>query len=136
MNFNTPSQVQFAPWYIAFLKRQSTKFKISKDLFNFKATAMKLAMPVTAKTIFSPIDSVSLLDKVILHELTHAARAGVSIDIRTDLTFFRKAYGWKECGRITEEPRLAGEFNSPQRNADSLALFALGHEKTISFVSM
>jgi hypothetical protein len=85
MRERMPCQIQIAPWYLKFERRKATKFQLSKDLLSVRANLAPMVLPVTAKFLFAPIDTMTLLDKVILHEFTHLPKAGLSIDVGFDL---------------------------------------------------
>ncbi|KAI4943119.1 hypothetical protein J4E86_010066 [Alternaria arbusti] len=92
------------------------------------------------RLITTILDAYSLLDKVLLHEMTHARGAfqewtkkGVVEGIKDVLTpnvilrpFNWAAYGWEGVGKLA---RKGGELNTPggpDNNADTIALFGSG----------
>lgn len=75
-------------------------------------------------TLLTPIDVESLLDKVILHELSHTSVAGGSLDVDGPSILTIK-YGWNRCRKLAQEGSDKLEREA-QVNADSIALFGSG----------
>jgi hypothetical protein len=122
-NPNKPSQVQICPWFINWMKSVDTKdFEDAK----MKAKIYQGVSSTLSKmhTLLTPIDVVSLLDKVILHELSHTRVAGESLDVDGPSILTVK-YGWNRCRKLAQEG--SGNFNrQSQVNADSIALLGSG----------
>jgi hypothetical protein len=78
------SKIQICPWFLR--KSRGFKFTNLVDLHQFGySTLSRLAIPIAARTIFTPIDSFLLTDKVIVHELTHTTQGYPStIDISNE----------------------------------------------------
>jgi hypothetical protein len=81
------SEIQICPWFL----RKARDFKF-RDLGDFKSLAFttlsRVAIPIVAWTMYRPIDLFLLVDKMIVHELTHTEQALYpTIDMRP------KAYG-------------------------------------------
>jgi hypothetical protein len=79
--------------------------------------------------VLSTTDLESILDKVILHEMTHTVVGGTSRDI-DEASFLKFRYRWKRCRNLAKEGH-ASRTRQGQQNADSTALaafvsFALG----------
>jgi hypothetical protein len=68
------TEIQICPWFL----RKARGFKF-KDLADFKSSAFtalsQVAIPVMALLKFRPIDMFVLVDKMIVHELTHTPQA-------------------------------------------------------------
>lgn len=68
------SEIQICPWFL----RQARGFRI-KDIQHIPSSVWgglsKVAIPVSAKLQYSPIDIFILADKTIVHELTHTSQA-------------------------------------------------------------
>lgn len=94
-----------------------------------------------AKTDETSLDAFSLLDKVLLHEMTHARGAYIEYkdgDIEAegliDVTSPERllgiwkwpAYGWKGATALARQGDDLGEYAAPDNNADTIALFASG----------
>jgi hypothetical protein len=76
------SEIQICPWFLTNVRGYQFK-----DLSSLPSTAYhllgKIAIPVAAKALYTPIDSFSLMDKTILHELTHTDQLmPVTVDIQ------------------------------------------------------
>jgi hypothetical protein len=92
------------------------------------------------KLIATFLDAFSLLDKVLLHEMTHARGAfegsykGEPIEGLKDvpspnglLSLFQwGAYGWKGAIQIARKGDDLGGKNAADNNADTIALFGSG----------
>lgn len=79
-----------------------------------------------AKThkLLTPIDVTSLLDKVILHELSHTRVGGEALDVDGP-SFTSVRYGWNRCRKLAQEGSDDRERQG-QVNADSIALCGSG----------
>jgi hypothetical protein len=71
---NKFSEIQICPWFL----RKARGFKL-KDLSDFKSSTFsalsQIAIPVVAALSYRPIDMFVLVDKMIVHELTHTLQA-------------------------------------------------------------
>jgi hypothetical protein len=92
-------------------------------------------------------DAFSLLDKVLLHEMTHARSAYVDIDeddqviqeglddVPNPAGFNRllpsiwkiPAYGWNAAMTLARQGQDLGGLKAPDNNADTIALFGSGN---------
>lgn len=79
---------------------------------------------VKMDTLLSPIDVLSNLDKVILHELTHTRNGGESKDV-DDSNLLTVRYAWKRCRKLAKEGPTQ-ITRQAQNNADSIALAGSG----------
>jgi hypothetical protein len=75
------SEIQICPWFLTNVRGYQLK-----DLSSLPTSAYhllsKIALPVAAKAVYTPIDSFSLMDKTILHELTHTDQSNpVTVDL-------------------------------------------------------
>ncbi|KAJ5464868.1 uncharacterized protein N7458_000554 [Penicillium daleae] len=114
-----PSQVQLCPWFLNWMKSKDTKSlrdAEAKGLF-WRAISKGLSK---AHTLLTPIDVISLLDKVVLHELTHTRVAGESLDVDGP-SFLTVRYGWNRCRKLAQEGS-DDRNRQAQVNADSIAL--------------
>jgi hypothetical protein len=88
------SEIQICPWFLA-----STRGYKIKDLSSIPGSAYyaisKAAVPIVAKVVYTPIDSFSLMDKTIVHELTHTDQ---SIPPTKDLDEDQGPYGKRTLG--------------------------------------
>ncbi|KAI4671726.1 uncharacterized protein J4E78_000222 [Alternaria triticimaculans] len=135
-----PAQIQLCSWFVDWIKQKEYKTaddvqkrtKIGRKMIN-RAASNRMTFGLG----LNQIDAYSLLDKVLLHEMTHARGAfqewtkkGVVEGIKDVLTpniFLRQfdwaAYGWEGVGKLA---RKGGELNTPggpDNNADTIALF-------------
>lgn len=73
------SQIQICPWFINYAKgkKYNTWTDVQKKTKIFKWSVPKLdgGWPLT------PVDSAALLEKVLLHELSHTNSAGQNVDV-------------------------------------------------------
>ena len=88
----------------------------------------------------SLVDAFSLLDKVLLHEMTHGRAAYTGdefmssqeglIDVSNPNFFLRwinwAAYGWNGAMQLARKGDNLGGKTAPDNNADTIALFASG----------
>ncbi|PKY00046.1 hypothetical protein P168DRAFT_285561 [Aspergillus campestris IBT 28561] len=116
---NTPSQLQLCPWFIEWMQGINIKnvHKVDKKSVFWKILSKGL---VKMKAVLTPMDVASLLDKVILHELTHTRNAGESDDVDGP-SFKTVKYTWKRCRELAREGPDDVQRES-QVNADSIAL--------------
>ncbi|OBT84547.1 hypothetical protein VE02_06807 [Pseudogymnoascus sp. 03VT05] len=129
-----PSQITLCPWFLSYV--QGLKFP-NCGTWRQKLVGL-LGRPIaqiSAKVWpFTPIDLLSLFDKVVVHELTHTRHGGKTFDSPVDVNagsgvaFSNVAYGWKNCRKIsTNLPDNGGpDYGKPMNNADSYGLFASG----------
>ncbi|KAF2687476.1 hypothetical protein K458DRAFT_386292 [Lentithecium fluviatile CBS 122367] len=115
------SKIQICPWYL----RNARGYKVMGliDLNQPFYTAMsKTVIPIAAKFVYTPIDAFVLMDKAIVHELTHTSHAHPStVDMKPD------PYGFKNAvGLVQNWQNKPDSDNNPQMNADSKALFVTG----------
>jgi hypothetical protein len=67
---NVYSEIQICPWFLTNVR--GYQFRDLPSLgSSFYHLLSKIALPGVAKTVYTPIDSFSLMDKTIVHELTH-----------------------------------------------------------------
>jgi hypothetical protein len=118
-----PSQVQICPWFINWMKSVDTKsLKDAKTKAMFYQGVSKALSKM--HTLLTPIDVDSLLDKVILHELSHTSVAGKSLDVDGP-SILKIRYGWNRCRKLAQEG--SDDVNrESQVNADSIALCGSG----------
>ena len=115
-----------------------------------KSTVALAAIPVSTHVWpFTPIDAINLLDKVLLHEMTHTTAAGGLHDVRTLLPvkpwdaivlthgqvkmdkdgapppFGGLAYGWKAATALAKQNNVQIQ-KQPRQNSDTYALFGSG----------
>ncbi|KAI4714120.1 hypothetical protein J4E89_001570 [Alternaria sp. Ai002NY15] len=135
-----PAQIQLCTWFVDWIKQK--KFKLSGDVQ--KRTKIGRAMINAAEWRqfgLRQIDAFSLLDKVLLHEMTHARGAYIEykdgeieaeglIDVTSPerlLGIWKwPAYGWKGTTALARQGDDLGEYAAPDNNADTIALFASG----------
>jgi len=68
------SEIQICPWFLR--KSRGFKFTDLQDTSQpFYAMLSRLIIPFAARTLYRPIDALVLMDKVIVHELTHTSQA-------------------------------------------------------------
>lgn len=82
--------------------------------------------------LLRPIDSISLLDKVILHKLTHTrnGRNNLDVDAIGSLEGWAVVkYGWHRCRELAQEGS-SDKKREAQRNADSIALCGSGESRS------
>lgn len=120
---NKPSQVQLCPWFINWMKSVDTNtLKDAQKKARFYETVSKALSKM--HTLLTPIDVDSLLDKVILHELTHTRPGGESLDVDGP-SFLKVRYGWNRCRKLAQEGDSDHKRQS-QVNADTIALAGSG----------
>ncbi|KAL4744410.1 hypothetical protein BDW72DRAFT_199618 [Aspergillus terricola var. indicus] len=124
-------EITFCPYFLQYgMKRKYNTFGAwwkDKSAATWGFLATKLDRLVTNRK-YTPIDLVSLFDKVILHELMHTrgAEGAPSQRFIPEDVNDREGYGWKNAKRLapvvtdlTTDPLTLG----PEKNADNLALF-------------
>ncbi|KAF1918941.1 hypothetical protein BDU57DRAFT_592946 [Ampelomyces quisqualis] len=146
--FVQPTQIQLCPWFVQWVKDH--KYKMVKDamMTSIGKTLIKLAG--RAPFSFAQIDAFNLLDKVLLHEMMHGRAAWKTYDDHRDLIevglndvelksgYFglhmvkAVAYGWSKATKLASESKVMGSPESPDANADSLALFGSSKYSNIS----
>jgi hypothetical protein len=68
------SEIQICPWFLR--KSRGFKFTDIQDTSqSFYALLSRIAIPVVARVVYKPIGALVLMDKVIVHELTHTSQA-------------------------------------------------------------
>ncbi|KAH7079688.1 hypothetical protein FB567DRAFT_552087 [Paraphoma chrysanthemicola] len=143
---NDMTQITLCPWFVDWVKER--KFKLSSD--GLKQMVAKKVIQTSQKPNsrlgFAQIDAFSLLDKVLLHEMTHGRaifRASVTdrktgkvehqdglIDASAmsgwlSLGLFEwSAYGWKLARALAMRGDPLGYKEAPDNNSDTIALFA------------
>ncbi|KAF7197358.1 hypothetical protein HII31_01168 [Pseudocercospora fuligena] len=124
----TPSQVTLCPWFINWAVNED--YQVWNDM-SLKVVAATAAIPLLTRNPFNypltPVDAFGLLERVILHELTHTTLGGKSEDVEMQqggLWPLKIAYGWRATRNLVEQG-VQGE-DLPSKNADSIALFAMG----------
>ncbi|GME66162.1 hypothetical protein GTA08_BOTSDO07478 [Neofusicoccum parvum] len=117
------SQIQICPWFLNYAKGKeyNTWEDVQKKtkLLNFAVPILSNGWPLT------PIDAISLFDKVLLHELTHTRSGGGTKDVGggNPLFFGGARYGWNQCKALAKKGvDSSAADQAPQRNADSIAL--------------
>jgi hypothetical protein len=72
------NEIQICPWYL----RKARGFKVT-DLVSmdqpFYTSLSRVVMPFAAKFLYTPVDTFVLMDKTIVHELTHTFQALLSL---------------------------------------------------------
>ncbi|GME51410.1 hypothetical protein GTA08_BOTSDO07478 [Neofusicoccum parvum] len=116
-----PSQIQICPWFITWAK--GNRYQTWEDVQK-KAKFFEKALPYLSKWPFTPIDAESLLDKVILHEMTHTRAGWMSRDVPGGMNLLtaRTRYGWKQCVELGKKGLPATDAKGAEKNADSIAL--------------
>ncbi|KAL3429082.1 hypothetical protein BDV09DRAFT_180936 [Aspergillus tetrazonus] len=122
-------EITFCPWFLEYgMKRKYKTFSSwwkDKSAVTWAKLATLLDKWITNR-YYTPIDLVSLFDKVILHELMHTRGAtGPDKFIPVDVGG-RDGYGWKNAKRIAKvvtDLSTDSETLGPEKNADNLALF-------------
>ncbi|KAH7413560.1 hypothetical protein DE146DRAFT_203 [Phaeosphaeria sp. MPI-PUGE-AT-0046c] len=129
-----PTQLQLCPWFIDWIKNKEYKFHRDVRRTNIGQHVIKAAE--SSKYGFRQIDVFSLLDKVLLHEMTHGrsifttkwdkkVKEGL-MDV-TDpsfLGFGLPAYGWKRAVSLAKKGEDLGKRRAADNNAETIALFA------------
>ncbi|KAJ4377483.1 hypothetical protein N0V83_000308 [Neocucurbitaria cava] len=142
MVVNQPTQIQLCPWFVDWVKDHKLKLHNDAARSNIGRVVIKLAE--SSKFGFAQIDAFSLLDKVLLHEMTHGRAAygrqddqrvvtqeGL-VDVPAQTGFFSlplirwASYGWKLAKDLARVGDPLGGENAPDNNSDTLALFGSG----------
>lgn len=110
---NHVMQVQICAWYAKFMAKSQYKTGGRFTLYRLASKIGVWGATVFPKTGITVMDSLSLLDNTLLHELTHTRAGGGTVDVGGPNT----AYGWKSISA-----NMVGGSN----NADSIAYFCLG----------
>lgn len=168
-----PSQITLCPWFLRWARGKT--FKVSRptmieyllrftdielqvwDDFSFRAAGAKTFQKLITNVWFAPIDAVSALDKLILHEMTHTMVCADTaqddvVDVSACLLVdydqyvnliqiamaeggapgFGVAYGWKAANTLAQQYTSHQDENRhPIHNADSYALLASGKSPTL-----
>ncbi|KAF1836061.1 hypothetical protein BDW02DRAFT_596728 [Decorospora gaudefroyi] len=133
-----PTQIQLCPWFVDWVK--SKKFKLVGDVQKrTKIGRFVIKLAEWKGFGLAQIDAYSLLDKVLLHEMTHGRGAyelrknnnkkleqqGL-LDVPSANSFFKSiewaAYGWKGAMKIAKTGDDLGGNHAPDNNADTIAL--------------
>jgi hypothetical protein len=146
---NEFNEIQICPWFLR--KARGFKFVDLMDTSQpFYSLVSRVAIPLAARTMYTPIDAFLLMDKVIVHELTHTQQSiPATVDqqpnpygkqapllphscttlcpVTRQLTFRLMHSGLKNALEKVQTWRAnPNAQNDPQANADSNALFATG----------
>ncbi|KAH7071450.1 hypothetical protein BKA63DRAFT_73050 [Paraphoma chrysanthemicola] len=135
-----PTMIQLCPWFVSWIKER--KYKLGKDAMNTLIGKSLITISESKAPFgFAQIDSFSLLDKVLLHEMTHGRSAYMMFDEDEDMwreglidaidrtgwfglgILGAPSYGWKHCVSLARRGEPLGGENAPDNNADTLALF-------------
>ncbi|KAH8724711.1 hypothetical protein GQ44DRAFT_727499 [Phaeosphaeriaceae sp. PMI808] len=120
------NEIQICPWFLE--KSRGFKFSDLLDLLHqpFVAFLSRMAVPAAARLLYTPIDAFVLMDKVIVHELTHTDQAYLT-DRMSTVDLGDDPYGFKNAKAMAQKYRANPIIpNDPMKNADSHALFAVG----------
>jgi hypothetical protein len=156
MDTRRPTQIQLCLWFVDWIKQK--KFKLAGDVQK-RTKIGRLAIKLAAKNIglrqiggsINPtgnaqltakfVDAFSLLDKVLLHEMTHARGAFEEtegnevvqeglIDVSSTSRFLSildwGAYGWDGAMQVARQRDELGGDDAPDNNADTIALLGSG----------
>lgn len=157
--YEQSTQIQLCPWFVDWIKDH--KFKLHNDAArsNIGRAVIKLAESkkfgfaqigtisesfMCMPALKTQLDAFSLLDKVLLHEMTHGRTAfslqdtsqhvlqeGL-IDVSALKGFFSlpglswASYGWKLATLLSRTGDPLGRDNAPDNNSDTVALFGSG----------
>ncbi|KAH8693463.1 hypothetical protein GQ44DRAFT_832706 [Phaeosphaeriaceae sp. PMI808] len=114
------SEIQICPWFLTNVRGYKLKDLASLGS-SFYHLISKVVVPVVAKTVYTPIDSFALMDKTIVHELTHTDQlVQPTVDVEP------KPYGFKNAQNIVSAYLKDNRQPDPFHNADSSSLFAVG----------
>jgi len=109
-----PDQIQLCPWFLTFMWRQ--KFSQSDQVDpSWLVHIPQEAMDAMNAVHSTPIDGFALLEKLLLHELTHTTVAGRSEDL---VSKSLPDYGWLYCLDVATPHGSA--------NAENLAYAGVG----------
>lgn len=120
-NILTHSQLQVCPWFLEYAMKKDPAFQdaVQRTLWG---KIMSGVTRIVKKAGYTDVDVLSLIDKVLLHELTHMKGAGSTLDVGGI-----GGYGWKNCRKLsTVRTDVGAKRYGPEKNADSIALFASG----------
>jgi hypothetical protein len=144
------SEIQICPWFLGKSRGFAMSDLSSLSKQPFLAALSRFTVPVVAKMAYTPLDSFVLMDKVIVHELTHTDQASIPLRFATDdskpdpygkncilgiisafLDNFADPFipttGFKNARSKADTYRINPIIpNDPMKNADSNALFAVG----------
>lgn len=132
------SEIQICPWFLAYARGYNRKDLESLPTRTFTA-ASKIVIPIAARTKYTSIDVFSLMDKTIVHELTHTdhhipvlsdlqphaygQHSSLAIQTRA-LTHFDT--GFKNAKKKVDNYLQDQKQPDPATNADNNSLFAVG----------
>ncbi|KAJ5155930.1 hypothetical protein N7492_008733 [Penicillium capsulatum] len=114
-----PSQIQLCPWFLNWQKSVQSKALLDARFKGNFYRAVAKGMSIH-RTFFTPIDMLSLLDKVILHEMQHTIIGGSAMDVDMHSLKLIK-YGWKRCLGLAQEGDT-DRYRQSQLNADTIAV--------------
>lgn len=132
------SEIQICPWFLSYARGYKVKDMSSLPASIFTAIS-KIAIPIAARTAYTLIDVFSLMDKTIVHELTHADQHIPTLrDVDPDP--YGKHYflqvrlravahfdtGFKNAMKKADKYRQDRTQPDPLANADNNSLFAVG----------
>ena len=111
-------QIQICPWYLKIAASQRDP-PVTTDLNESIWTKiMSKIGPLIADKKYSPVDLLSGLEKVLLHEITHTVFGGETIDVGGF-----SGYGWKNCRKLST---TGSGTNGPLNNAGKSEPFIRG----------
>ncbi|KAF2280450.1 uncharacterized protein EI97DRAFT_455340 [Westerdykella ornata] len=124
-----PAQIQLCDWFVEFLKQH--EMIIGEDIrLKTKIGRKVIRKASQGKWLFNQIDVYNVLDKVLLHELTHTWMGGELDDVKVKKFGIipRPAYGWARCKELAKTGSLVDNYfeDAPDNNAETVALFASG----------
>lgn len=104
-----PDAIQICPWFLGYAKAK--RYRTMAGLSSVRAALAVIGLDkLITKLIYTPIDLLSLWDKVMFHEMMHTEAGGSKDDVGEF-----SGYGWKNCKRLSTDPRCYD-------NADSFAI--------------
>jgi hypothetical protein len=160
MDTRRPTQIQLCLWFVDWIKQKQFKLaddvqkrtklgrvviKLAEKNFGLKQIGKSSYSRSKAQLTVQLIDAFSLLDKVLLHEMTHGRgaweeRAGSNvvqeglIDVSSTSRVLSwlgwGAYGWKGAMQIARQGDELGGDDAPDNNADTIALLGSGKSAT------
>ncbi|KAF2023188.1 hypothetical protein EK21DRAFT_118997 [Setomelanomma holmii] len=123
------------------LRETDRKYKLGKDAISTLIGKTVVNLSGKAPFGFVQIDAFALLDKVLLHEMTHGRSAYVTRDENGEVEdegligaktsrgwlglglLKATTYGWSKCASLAKRDDRLGGINAADNNADTLALF-------------
>ncbi|KAF1848131.1 uncharacterized protein K460DRAFT_333868 [Cucurbitaria berberidis CBS 394.84] len=138
MSPEKPTQIQLCLWFVDWIKDR--RFKLHNDVARSNIGRAVIKLAESKNFGLRQIDAFSLLDKVLLHEMTHGR--GAYTNTNTDVEnvegqvgladvsspngflalFGWAAYGWKAAMELARKGDNLGGENAPDNNADTIAL--------------